>query len=124
MGIFDSCVRKLETGEQPRAWNFYQIVRNFENFLVINNCTKLYEETRNKNDIDPNLARDFCSTVFLSKPYGYSFFIRAFPYECGSVLGKSMSITLSLIAGPFEVIPSRPFKGTIQTSIFRQDKSG
>ena len=78
----------------------------------------------NKNDADPNLARDFCSTAFLSRPYNYSFFIRAFPYGCGPALGKSMSITISLIAGPFDDIVSWPFKGTIQISVFRQDNSG
>ena len=68
--------------------------------------------------------REFCSTAFLSKPYGYSFFIRAFPYGCGPALGKSISITIPLIAGPFDDFLSWPFKGTIQISIFRQDHSG
>ena len=35
-----------------------------------------------------------------------------------------MSITISLIARPFEDILSRPFKRTIQISVCRQDNSG
>ena len=70
------------------------------------------------------MACDFCSAAFFSKPYGYSFFIRAFPYGCGPILGKSMSITISLIAGPFDDILTWNFKGTIQISDFRQDNSG
>ena len=120
----ESRLEKLESGEQPRDWNLYKIIWKLENFSVIFNNAKLYEETKNKNDTDPNVARDFCSTAFLSKPYGYSFFIRAFPYGCGPALGKSMSITISLIAGPFDDILPWPFKGTIQISVFRQDNSG
>ena len=70
------------------------------------------------------MARKFSSTAFLSKHYGYSFFIRAFPYGCGPVLDKSISITISLIAGPFDDILTGSFKGTIQISVFRQDNSG
>ena len=88
----DSRLQKLETGERPRDWNLYEIIRKHEIFLTFFNNAKLFEQTQNKNDIDPNLARDFCSTAFLSKPYGYSFFIRAFPYGCGPALGKLMSI--------------------------------
>ena len=120
----DSRLQKLEIGEKPRDWNLYKIIWKLENFSVILNNAKLYEETKNKNDTDPNLARDFCSTAFLSKPYGYSFSIRAFPYGCGPALGKLMSITISLIAGPFDDILTGPFKGTIQISVFRQDNSG
>ena len=119
-----SRLEKLESGEQPRDWNIYKIIWKLENFSVIFNNAKLFEETKNKNDTDPNLARDFCSTAVLSKPYGYSFFIRAFPYGCGPALGKSMSITKSLIAGPFDDILIWAFKGTIQISVFRQDNSG
>ena len=79
---------------------------------------------KNKNDTDPNLARDFCSTAFPSKSYGYSFFIRVFPYSCGSAPGRSMSITIYLIAGPFDDILSWPFKGTLQISAFTQNSSG
>ena len=120
----DSRLQKLETGEQPRDWNLYKIIWKLENFSLIFNNAKLFEETKNKHDADPNLARDFCSTAFRSKPYGYSFFIRAFPYGCGPELGKSMSITISLIAGPFDDILTWPFKGTIQISVFRQNNSG
>ena len=35
-----------------------------------------------------------------------------------------MSITISLIAGPFDDIVTWPFRGTIQISVFRQDNSG
>ena len=120
----DSRLHKLETGEQPHDWSLYKIIWKLENFTIIFNNAKLYEETKNKNDTDPNIARDFCSTAFLSKPYGYSFFIRAFPYRCGPAIGKSMSITISLKAGPFDDILTWPFKGTIQISVFRQDNSG
>ena len=119
----ESRLEKLETGEQPRDWNLYKIIWKLENFSTIFNNAKLFEQTQNKNDIDPNLARDFCSTAFLSKPYGYSLFIRALPYGCGPAIGKSMSITISLIAGPFDDILTWPFRGTIQISIFRQDNS-
>ena len=101
----------------------FKIIWKLENLSVIFNNAKLFEETKNSNDIDPNLARDFCSTAFLSKPYGYSFFIRAFSYGCGPALGKSMSITISLIVGPFGDILTWTFKRTIQISVFRQDNS-
>ena len=120
----ESRLEKLESGEQPRDWNLYKIIWKLENFSVVFNNAKQFEEIENKNSADPNLARDFCSTAFLSKPYGYSFFIRAFPYGCGPATGKSMSITISLIAGPFDDILTWPFKGTIQISVFRQDNSG
>ena len=100
----DSRLQKLETGEQPRDWNLYKIIWKLENFSIIFNNAKLFEETKNKKNTDPNLTRDICSTAFLSKPYGYSFFIRAFPYGCGPALGKSTSVTVSLIAGPFDGI--------------------
>ena len=120
----DSRLQKLETGEQPRNWNLYKIIWKLENFSVIINRAKISEETKNKNYTDPNLVRDFCRTAFLSKPYGYSFLIRAFPYGCGPALGKSMSITIFLIAGPFDDILSWPFKGTIPIRFFKQDISG
>ena len=116
----ESRLEKLESGEQPRDWNLYKISWNLENFSAIFNNAKQFEEIENKNIADPNLARDFCSTAFLSKPYGYNFFIRAFPYGCGPAIGKSMSITISLIAGPFDDILTWPFRGTIQISLFRQ----
>ena len=103
-------LEKLESGEQPHDWNLYESIRKLENFSVIFKSAKLFEETKNKNYTDPKLARDFCSTVFLSKPYGYSFFIRAFPYGCGPALGKSMSITISLTAGPFDDFLTWPLK--------------
>ena len=94
MDNIESRLEKLETGEQPRDWKRYKIIWKVENFFVIFNNAKLFEETKNKNDTDPNLARDFCSTAFLSKPHGYSLFIRAFTYGCGPALGKSMSLTI------------------------------
>ena len=97
---------------------------NSKNFSVIVNNAKLFEETKYKNDTDPNLARDFCSTAILSQPYDYSFFIRASPYGSGPALGKSMSITISLIGGPVDNILTWPFKGTIPISVFRQNNSG
>ena len=120
----DSRLEKLESREQPRDWNLYKIVWKLENFSVVFNKAKLFEKTKNKNDTDPNSAREFCSTPFLSQSYGYSFFIRAFPYGCGPALGKSMSITISLIGGHFDDILTWPFEGTIQISVFRQDNSG
>ena len=90
-------------------------------FLTTPNYSK---KQKKKKNTDPNLTRDFCSTAFLSKPYGYSFFIRAFLYGCGRALGKLKSITISLIAGPFDDIFPWPFKGTIQISVFRQDNFG
>ena len=124
MDNIESRLEKLETGEQPRDWNLSKIIWKLENFSLIFNNAKLFEEMKNKDDTDPNLAGDFCSTAFLSKPYGYSFFIRAFPYGCGPALGKSMSITISLIAGSFDDIFTWPFKRTIQIIVFRQDNSG
>ena len=124
MDNIESRLEKLESGEQRRDWNLYKNIWKLENFSLIFNNAKLFEETKNKNDFDPNLTRDFCSTTFLSKLYGYSLFIRAFPYGCGPALGKSMSITISLIAGPFDDTFTWPFKGTIQISVFRQDNSG
>ena len=120
----DSRLQKLETGEQPRDWNLYKIISKLENFSIIFNNAKLFEETENKKNTDRNLTRDFCSTAFLKKPYGYSFFIHAFRFGCGPALGKSMSFTISLIAGPFDDILPWPFRGTIQISVFRQDNSG
>ena len=119
----ESRLEKLETGEQPGDWNLYKIIWKLENFSIIFNNAKLFEETENKKNTDPNLTRDFCCTAFLSEPYGYSLFIRAFPYGGGPALGKSMSITISLIAGPFDDILAWPFRGTIQISVCRQDNS-
>ena len=124
MNNIESRLEKLETREQPRDWNLYKIIWKLENFSVIFDNAQLFEETKNKNETEPNLAHDFCSTAFLSKPYGYSFLIGAFLYGCGPALGKSMSILTSLIAGPFDNIPTWPFKETIQISVFRQDNSG
>ena len=123
MNDIESQLEKLESGEQPRDWNLYKIIWKLENFSVVLNNAKQFEEIENKKIADPNLARDFCSRAFLSKPYGYSFFVRALPYGCGPALGKSMSVTISLIAGPFSDIVTWPFKGTIQISVFRQDNS-
>ena len=120
----ESRLEKIESGEQTRDWNLYKIIWKLESFSTIFNNAKLFEQAQNKNGIDPNLARDFCSTAFLSKPYGFSFFIRAFPYGCGPAIGKSMSIIISLIAGPFDDILIWPFKGKFQISVFRQDNSG
>ena len=120
----ESRLEKLESGEQPRDWNLYKIIWKLENFSVVFNNAKQFEEIHNKNIADPNLAGEFCSTAFLSKPYGYSFFIRVFSYGCGPAFGKSMSTTISLIAGPFDDILTWPFKGTVQISVFRQDNSG
>ena len=120
----ESRLEILESGEQPLDWNLYKIIWKLENISVIFNSAKLFEELKNKNDAAPNLARDFYSTAFLSKLYGYSFFIRALPFGCGPALGKSMFISISLIAGPFDDIFPWPFNGTIQISVFRQDKSG
>ena len=120
----ESRLEKLESGEQPRDWNLYKIIWRLENFSIIFNNAKLFEEAENRKDTNPNLTRDFCSTAFLSKPYGYSFFIGPFPYGCGPANGKSMSITISLTAGPFDDILTWSFKGTTQISVFRQDNSG
>ena len=68
------------------------------------------------------MVRDFCSTTFLSKRY--CFFFRALPFGCGSPLGESMSITISLVAGTFDDILCWPFEGTIQIRVFRQELSG
>ena len=115
MDNIESRLQELETGEQPRDWNLYKTIWKLENFSIIFNNAKLFEETRNKSDTDPNLARDFCI---------YSFCIHAFPYGFGPALGKSISITISLGAGPFDDIFSWPLTGTIQISVFRQDNSG
>ena len=120
----ESRLEKLESGEQPRDWNLYKIIWKLENLSIIFNNARLFEEAENKKNTDPNLTRDFCSTAFLSKTYDYRFFIRAFPYGCGPALGKSLSITLSLIAGRFDDILPSAFRGTIQISVFRQDNSG
>ena len=124
MDSIESRSQKLETGKQPRDWILHKIIWKLESFWVIFENAKLFEETKNKNETDPNMARDFCSVAFLSKPYGYSLFIRTFPYGCGPALSKSMSITISLIAGHFDDIFFWPSKETIQNSVFRQDNSG
>ena len=41
----DSRLEKLETGEQPRDWNLYKIIWKLENFSIIFNNAKLFEET-------------------------------------------------------------------------------
>ena len=62
----DSRLEKLESGEQPRDWNLYKNIWKLENFLVTFKIARLFEKTKNKNDTDPNLARNFCSAAFLS----------------------------------------------------------
>ena len=105
----ESRLEKLESGEQPRDWNLDKVVSKLENFSVVFNIAKQFEEVENKTTADPNLAHNFCSTAFLRKPYGYSFFTRAFPYVCGPALGKLISVTISLIDGPFDDILTWPF---------------
>ena len=102
----------------------FQVYLETRKFLIHFNNAKLFEETKNKNDTDPNLARDFCSTAFLSKSYGYGFFIGGFPYGCRSAIGRSMSVIISLTAGTCDDIVSWLFKGTMQISVFRQYNSG
>ena len=92
LDIFASRLQKLETGEQSRDSNPYKSIWKLENFSVTFNNAKLYEETKNKNDTDPNLVCDFCSTDFFSKLYGCSFFIRAFPLDV--ILGANPVISL------------------------------
>ena len=60
----DSRLEKLESGEQPRDWNLYKIIWKPENFSVIFNNAEFFEETKNKNDTDPNIARDFAGQFF------------------------------------------------------------
>ena len=110
-------LQNIETGEKHRRWNLYKIIWNLKNFLVI---PEQLEETENKNDTNPNLARAFYSTGFINQPYGKSFFILN---GCGSAFGKSMSISKSLIAGPFDDILSWLFEGTNRIKIFRQNDS-
>ena len=73
MDIIECHLLKVETGEQLGDWNTYKNIWDFGNVFVIFNNAKQFEETKNKNDTDLNLARDFCSTDFLSKLYGYNF---------------------------------------------------
>ena len=40
----ESRLEKLETGEQPRDWNLYKINWKLENFSLIFNNAKLFEE--------------------------------------------------------------------------------
>ena len=124
MDRIDSGPQKKETREQIRDWNFHRKIWKLESLVVFFNNGKLFEETKNKNDTNPNLVRDFCSTAFLRKPYGYSFLICAFTYGCGPALGKLMYITIFVIAGPLDDILSWPVKRTIQISTFGQGKSG
>ena len=44
----DSRLQKLETREQPRAWILYKIIWNLENFSVIFNNAKQYEEIKTR----------------------------------------------------------------------------
>ena len=111
---------ELETGEQPRDWILYKIIRKLENLLVIFNNAKQFEETKHKNETDPNMAGDFCSKAFRSKPYGYSFSKRPFLYGCGPALDISITITISLISGPLNKILSWPLKRAHRISIFTQ----
>ena len=119
----ESRLEKLESGEQPRDWNLYKNVWKLENFSAVSNNAKQFEEIENKNFADPNLARDFCSTAFFSKPYDYSFLSAPSLMDVAQHLANQC-LSISLIAGPFDDILSWPFKGTIQISVFRQDNSG
>ena len=62
----DSRLQKLETGGQPRDWNLYKIIWKLENFSLIFNNAKLFEEMKNKRDADPNLARDFSANLMVT----------------------------------------------------------
>ena len=64
MHSIDSRLQKLETREHPCDWNLYMIILKLENFSNIFTNAKLFEETKNKDDFDPNLVRDFCSSHF------------------------------------------------------------
>ena len=54
--------------------------------------------------------------AFFVKPYDFSFFNRVFPCGCEVASSRLMSISVSLIARPFDVILSWTFKGNIQMS--------
>ena len=112
MDSLESQLQKLETGEQPRDWNLYKIVWKLDNFSVICNNAKLIEMTPIQT-----WHATFVAQLFPASLMAIVSLIRAFPYGCGSALGKSMSITISLITGPFDDILSWPFKGTIQISV-------
>ena len=109
--------------DNPGSGTFSRLFGNSKILSLFNNA-KLFEETKNKNDTNPNLEGDFCSTAFLSKSYGYAFFIGGFPYGCRSAIGRSMSVIISLTAGTCDDIVPWLFKGTMQISVFRQNKSG
>ena len=111
-----SRLQKLEKGEKSCKLNLYKFTWKLESFSVVFNNAKHFEENKNKNDIDPDLTRDFYSTAHLNRSFGYKFLISTFPYGCGSTLGKSMSITVSAISGPFEHILSWPLNGKYQSS--------
>ena len=48
MDDIESRLEKLESREQPRDWNLYKIIWKLENFSVIFNNAKLFEEMKNK----------------------------------------------------------------------------
>ena len=48
MDDIESRLEKLEWGEQPRNCNLYKIIWKLENFSVIFNNAKLFEETKKK----------------------------------------------------------------------------
>ena len=88
----------------------------FQSFSILPNYLK-------KQKTRKILTSKLHATVSV-QPYGYCFFICAFPYGCGPALGRSLSITIFLLSGPFDDNLSWPFRGTIQINVFRQDNSG
>ena len=67
MDSIESRTQKLETGKQPLDWILHKTSWKLESFSVIFKNAKPIEETKNKNETHPNMARDFCRVAFLRK---------------------------------------------------------
>ena len=84
-------------------------------YLKKRKTKKILAQTWNATFVVQLLSVNLMATVSLSAPS---------LMDVAQHFGKSMSITISLISGPFDDILTWPFKGTIQVSVFRLDNSG
>ena len=114
---------RLERRSNPRDWNLYKIIWRLDNFNDIYKNAESYERSLSNNPnshFDPTSIKDISSPVFFSKSYGYSFYLRVFPYGADTAKGKYLSLYISLCPGPYDEIPTWPFQGTIEISLRAQ----
>ena len=122
IGCLEMEILTLKTKTNPRDWNLYKVIWKLEKFSMVLFNAKHYEKEKPKQLPDPNLICDYCSPPLFTQSYGYTYFIRAFPYGCDAAKGKAMSIFITFIAGPYDDILPWPFKGSFEINLIECDQ--